>query len=146
MISYNREIRLRDLEIYLLFKSGLSMGYLIIEDLRRPLGKEEMKLYPYKYIDLEDIEEYRNLIKIDVLSDETLNEDDQEIFREFACGLVDRKDFCALKVNYTVNPELFEEFPLDLEVEDYEKMLNVINSGFDISNLSLSNLMYLSQD
>lgn len=45
MISYKRQIRLRDLEIYLLFKNSMSMGYLIIEDLRRPLSASERTLF-----------------------------------------------------------------------------------------------------
>ncbi|WP_445491448.1 hypothetical protein [Niallia sp. 03133] len=146
MISYKREIRLRDLEVYLIFKENISMGYLIIEDLRRPLGQEELTISPYKYMDEEDIEGYRNLIKIDILSDAKLTEEDQELYREFAYDLVDRKDFCALKINYTVDSELFKNLPLDLEVKDYQEVLKVINSKYDISNLNLDNLMYLSQD
>lgn len=146
MISYQRKIRLKDLEIYLLFKDSTSMGYLIIEDLRRPIGKEELELYPYKQMDVEDIETYRNVIKVDILSDESLNDDDKEIFREFALDLVDRKDFCAIKINYTIDEQLFEDFPLDLEMEDYKKMLMAINSDHDISGLDLDKLVYLSQE
>lgn len=146
MIKYKREIRLKDLEIYMIFKDNTSMGYLIIEDLRRPLSKEELKLFPYKYMDKEDIEEYRNVIKIDILSDEILNEDDQEVFKEFAMGLVDCKDFCALVLNVHVNKELFESLPLDNTPEDYQKILIEINSQYNISNLNLNNLLYLSQD
>lgn len=122
------------------------MGYLIIEDLRRPLGKEELELSPYKYMKIEDIQEYQNFIKIDVLSDEKLNEEDQDIFREFAMNLVDSKDFCALALHFHINKELLENLPLDNEPEDYQSILNEINSKYDISNLNLDNLMYLSQD
>ena len=58
--------------------------------------------------------------------------------------LVDRKDFCALIVNFYVNVELFRNLPLDNEPEDYQKILNEVNSNYDISNLN--KLLYLSQD
>lgn len=146
MISFQRKVNMRDLEIFLLFKDDVSMGYLVIEDLRRPLGKEELELFPYKHMDKEDIEAYRNVIKVDMLSDEDLTEDEREIFQEFALDLVDRKDYCAVTMNHTVDGQLFEDLPLDLEVEDYQKILNVINSKYDISNLDLKKLIYLSQD
>jgi hypothetical protein len=57
------------------------------------------------------------------LSDEKLNKEDQDIFKEFAMDLVDRKDFCALIVNFYVNVELFRNLPLDNEPEDYQKIL-----------------------
>jgi len=41
----------------------------------------------------EDIQQFQNVIKIYVLSDEQLNEEDADIFREFAMDLVDGKDF-----------------------------------------------------
>ena len=77
----------------MLFKDSLSMGYLIIEDLRRPLGKEELVLSPYKYMDEEDIMGYRNIIKIDVISVGNLSEEDQDIIREFAMDWLIAKTF-----------------------------------------------------
>lgn len=146
MISYKRQIRLKDLEIYLLFRDSMSLGYLIIEDLRRPLSAEELNLSPYKYMDEEEILEFKNVIRIYVLSDEPLNDKDETVFREFAMDLVDCKDFCALLLDFHVNGELFDNLPLDLESEDYQKILNQVNSTYDISDLNLDNLKYLSQD
>lgn len=146
MISYKREIRLKDLEIYFLFKDSVSMGYLVIEDLRRSLSKEELELDPYKYMDSEEIEEIKNVIKVDILSDEELSEDDQDIFREFAYDLLDGKENGTMIIKYNVNPELFEHLPLTLELKDYQDILTEINSKYNITKMNLSNLMYLSQE
>lgn len=146
MISYKREIRLNDLEIYFLFKDSVSMGYLVIEDLRRSLSKEELELDPYKYMDSEEIEEIKNVIKIDILVDEESSQEDQDVFREFAYDLVDGKENGTLIIKYNVNPELFEELPLTLDIEDYKEILSAVKSEYDISKLNLNNLMYLSQE
>ncbi|MEK4381079.1 hypothetical protein NSS70_04065 [Aeribacillus sp. FSL K6-2848] len=53
----------------------------------------------------EDIQQFQNVIKIYVLSDEQLNEEDADIFRGFAMDLVDGKDFCALILDFHVNGE-----------------------------------------
>lgn len=94
----------------------------------------------------EDIQQFQNVIKIYVLSDEQFNEEDADIFREFAMDLVDGKDFCALILDFHVNGELFENLPLDLKVEDYQKILHAVNSEYDISYVNLDHLLYLSQD
>lgn len=146
MISYKRQIKLKNLEIFLIFKDSISMGYLIIEDTRRKLNQEELTRYPYKQMDIEEINEYKNVIKIYVLSDEELSEDNQTIFKEFAMDLVDCKDFCTLTLDFHINKKLFENLPLDNQPEDYQKILIAVKSEYDISHLNLNNLMFLSQD
>ncbi|WP_335870312.1 hypothetical protein [Bacillus sp. 2205SS5-2] len=94
----------------------------------------------------EEIQEFNNVIKIYVLSDEKLSNENENIFREFAMDLVDSKDFCTLILDFRVNGGLFENLPLDLEPKDYQMILNEVNSTYDISNLNLANLLYLSQD
>lgn len=146
LISYKRQIRLQDLEIFLIYKDSISLGYLIIEDLRRSLGEKELQLFPYRNMDQEDIQAYKNVIKIDVLSDEKLNDEEQEIFKEFAMDLVDCKDFCALVLNYHVNKELLEDLPLVNEPEDYQKILEEVGSEYNILKLDTKKMLYLSQD
>lgn len=146
MISYQREIRLNDLEIYYLFKHHMSLGYLIIEDLRRALNKEELELYPYKYMPSEEIEEIHNVIKVDILSDEALSEEDEDVFRSFAYDLLDGKENGTLIIKYRVNSALFERLPINLGVEDYKEILNAIDSTYDITTLHLRNLKHLSQE
>lgn len=146
MISYKRQVRLQDLEIFMIFQDSMSLGYLLIEDLRRPLGEKELELFPYKHMDKEDLDTYGNVIKIDVLSDENLNDEEQDIFREFAMDLVDCKDFCALVLNFHVNKELMENLPLDNEPEDYQKILEEVDSEYNILDLDTSKMLYLSQE
>ena len=49
-------------------------------------------------------------------------------------------------MHFHVNKELLEIHPLENEPEDYQSILNEINSKYDISSLNLKNLLYLSQD
>lgn len=102
MVSYIRKIRLKDLEIFMLFKKNQSLGYLINEDLRRPLTHEEVET-TFMYMTEEDVGVYKNIIKVDILSDEKLSREDAELFEEFANDLVDTKDFCATIFNYKVD-------------------------------------------
>lgn len=146
MISYRRKVRLEKIEIFLLFKDSVSMGYLIIEDMRRSLNDAEKQLLPFKIMDEDELEEFKNVIKVYILSDEELSEEDRSVFEEFAWDLVDLKDHCAYFLDSYVNEQFFLDAPLDLEVEDYQKMLQLVNSTYDISGLDLRKLMYLSQD
>ncbi|GEL03509.1 hypothetical protein [Rummeliibacillus stabekisii] len=146
MIRYKRRLRMKDLEIFMLFKEGTSMGYLIIEDTKRTLNSAEKQLLPFKIMDEDELEEYKNLIKIYILADEELSKDDKSIFEEFAMDLVDEKDYCAYILESYVDEQFFYVSQVDLEVEDYKKMLKIVNSSYDISNLDLKNLSYLSQE
>ena len=146
MIRYKRKIRLKDLEIFMLFKDGISMGYLIIEDLRRTLNDDEKQRIPFKIMDEEDLSGYINVIRISILSDEELEQEDRDIFKEFAMDLVDEKDHCLYILDSYVNVNFFLEAPLDFEPKDYQKMLELVDSNYDVLNLNLNNLSYLSQD
>jgi hypothetical protein len=145
VISYRRKLRLKDLEIFMLFKKNHSLGYLIIEDLRRPLTLEDVET-TFIYMTEEDVGVYQNIIKVDILSDEKLSREDAQLFEEFACDLVDTKDFCTTIFNYKVDMDLFMELPLDDEINAYKKILESVNSKYDVSHINLNNLMYLSQD
>lgn len=145
MISFRRKLRLKDLEIFILFKKNHSLGYLIIEDLRRPLTLEDIET-SFMYMTEEDVGVYKNIIKVDILSDEKLSREDAELIEEFANDLVDTKDFCATIFNYKVDMDLFMELPLVEDINAYKKILESVNSKYDVSHINLNNLMYLSQD
>jgi len=150
LISYRREVRLRDLEIFMLFKDNVSMGYLIIEDLRRPLNENELQRLPFCIMDKEDIEDIKNTIKIDtVLDGDDYSDEDKEIFEEIAMDLVDGKPHCAYLIKTHVNEKFFYDLPVDPGPKDYQKLLDLVGSNFNISNKSSfedDHLMYLSQD
>ncbi|MEK4713790.1 hypothetical protein [Sporosarcina sp. FSL K6-5500] len=86
------------------------------------------------------------LIQVDILSDEKLSKEDASIFEEFACDLVDTKDFCTTIFNFKVDLNLFVELPLDEDIHAYRKILEAVDSKYDITHVELNNLMYLSQD
>lgn len=130
----------------MLFKDSISMGYLIIEDLRRTLNDDEKQRIPFKIMDAEELDDYINVIRISILSDEELKQEDRDVFKEFAMDLVDEKDHCSYILDSYVNINFFLETPLDLEPKDYQKMLELVGSDYDILNLNLNNLSYLSQD
>ncbi len=134
----------------MLFKDNVSMGYLIIEDLRRPLNENELQRLPFCIMDKEDIEDIKNTIKIDtVLDGDDYSDEDKEIFEEFAMDLVDGKPHCAYLIKTHVNEKFFYDLPVDPGPKDYQKLLDLVGSNFNISNKSSfedDHLMYLSQD
>jgi hypothetical protein len=72
MISINRKLRLRDLEVFRFFKDNKMLTYVIIEDTRGPFTEEDKKLEPLCFLDDEDINEIINVFRIYLLSDESL--------------------------------------------------------------------------
>ncbi|RSD28637.1 hypothetical protein [Mesobacillus subterraneus] len=144
MISFKRKLRLRDLEIFLLYRNNISLGYLIIEDLRRPLNRDDLNTFIY--MTEEDIGVYQNIIKVDFLTDEELNKEDAVVFEEFANDLVDTKDFCATIFNYKVDKGIFLEMPTEEDIGFYQKMLILVNSQYELSSVNLKDLVFLSQD
>jgi hypothetical protein len=129
----------------MIFKKGVSLGYLVIEDLRRPLNLNDIGT-SFEYMTEEDIENYKNIIKVDIVSDESLLKEDIESIEFFSDGLIDEKDFCATYYNYKVDEPLFEELGLDEDVLFYRKLLLSIGSKYDVSSIDLTKLMFLSQD
>ncbi|MFS0883415.1 hypothetical protein [Metabacillus niabensis] len=145
MLKFARNLRLKDLEIFMIYKESISLGYLVIEDLRRPLTLEDIQT-TFVYMVEDDLENYKNIIKVDIVSDESLLSEDKELIEFFSDGLVDTKDYCATLYSYKVDSSLFEELKLPEDVSFYQKLLLSIGSSYDVSNLHLDNLMYLSQD
>ena len=51
MISIDRKLRLRDLEVFRFFKDNKMLAYVIIEDTRGPFTEEDKKLEPLCFLD-----------------------------------------------------------------------------------------------
>lgn len=145
MLTYSRRLRLKNLEIFMIFKNNISLGYLIIEDLRRALDIKDIGTI-FEYMTEEDLDTYKNIIKVDIVSDEILLEEDKKFIEIFADGLIDCKDYCATFYNYKINAELFEQLGLTEDIPFYQQLLSLINSKYNISNLDFNKLMFLSQD
>ena len=89
MISIDRKLRLRDLEVFRFFKDNKVLAYVIIEDTRGPYTEEDKKLDPLCFLDEEDLNEIVNVFKIYLLTDEPLEKEDSIMLREFFGNLVD---------------------------------------------------------
>ncbi|MEH7630538.1 terpene synthase, partial [Bacillus velezensis] len=50
MLSLNRALKLRDLEVFRVLKDGNILSYVIIEDTRKPFTEEDKKLEPLCYM------------------------------------------------------------------------------------------------
>ncbi|MFD6430817.1 terpene synthase, partial [Bacillus velezensis] len=74
MLSLNRALKLRDLEVFRVLKDGNILSYVIIEDTRKPFTEEDKKLEPLCYMDEEDINAILNVFNISIVNDEKLNE------------------------------------------------------------------------
>lgn len=147
MYSYDRKLRLKNLEVFLVYKNNRTLGFLIIEDLRRALTIKDLEENEnFKFFTEDELDDYKNIIKVDIISPKSLSDEDRTTFADFAHGLVEMKDYCTTMYKYTVNADLFETRDIQDNVNFYEKMLSLINSNFNISNVDLKNLMFLSQD
>ncbi|MEK9198198.1 hypothetical protein [Ureibacillus sp. FSL E2-3493] len=51
MISIDRKLRLRDLEIFRFYKENKMLAYVIIEDTRGPFTEEDKRLEPLCFLD-----------------------------------------------------------------------------------------------
>ncbi len=81
MLSLNRALKLRDLEVFRVLKDGNILSYVIIEDTRKRFTEEDKNLEPLCYMDEEDINAIFNVFKISIVNDEKLNEDNSIFIR-----------------------------------------------------------------
>lgn len=88
MLSLNRALKLRDLEIFRVLKDGNILSYVIIEDTRKPFTEEDKKLEPLCYMDEEDINAILNVFKISIVNDEKLYEADSTFIRSYFPNLL----------------------------------------------------------
>ncbi|PRS36342.1 terpene synthase [Bacillus sp. NMCC46] len=144
MITLNRPLKLRDLEVFRVLKNDNILCYVIIEDTRKPLTEEDKKLDPLCYMDEEDINEILNVFKISIINDEKLNEDDSILVRSYFSDFVNNTDLTNFIIKEYVQEGLYDYDDED-DIIFFNRMLRHIGSD-DIKKFDDKNWIYLSQD
>ncbi|MED4631261.1 terpene synthase [Bacillus pumilus] len=144
MITLNRPLKLRDLEVFRVLKNDNILCYVIIEDTRKPLTEEDKKLDPLCYMDEEDINEILNVFKISIINDEKLNEDDSILVRSYFSDFVNNTDLTNFIIKEYVQEGLYDYDDED-DITFFNRMLRHIGSD-DIKKFDNKNWIYLSQD
>ncbi|PID16710.1 terpene synthase [Sporosarcina sp. P34] len=146
MISIDRKLRLRDLEIFRFLKDNVVLAYVIIEDTRKPYTAEDKKLDPLCFLDEEDLNKIVNVFEIYFLSDEPLKRDDSVMLREFFVELVNNSYFTNYITKEYVDEKLYEYADDICNTETYQRMLEVVGSSYKIRNIHTGCWLHLSQD
>jgi hypothetical protein len=146
MISIDRKLRLRDLEVFRFFKDNKMLAYVIIEDTRGPFTEEDKKLEPLCFLDDEDINEIINVFRIYLLSDEPLEKEDSIMLREFFGELVDISSVTNYITQEFIQKDLYEHVDDSWNVKTYQKMLDIVGSKYKIQSIDEKNWLNLSQE
>ena len=146
MISIDRKLRLRDLEIFRFFKDNKMLAYVIIEDTRGPYTEEDKKLDPLCFLDEEDLNEIVNVFKIYLLTDEPLEKDDSIMLREFFGNLVDISSVTNFIIQEYVQKDLYEHMDDSWDIKTYQRMLDIVGSKYKIQSIDEKNWLNLSQE
>lgn len=146
MISIDRKLRLKDLEIFRFLKDNVVLAYIIIEDTRKPYTEEDKKLDPLCFLDEEDLNEIVNVFKIYFLSYELLTRDDSVMLREFFGEFVNNSSFTNYITQEYVDEKLYEYADDICDTETYQRMLEVVGSSYKIRNIHTGSWLHLSQD
>ncbi|MCM3046914.1 terpene synthase [Bacillus altitudinis] len=145
MLSLNRSLKLRDLEIFrVLENNGNILCYVIIEDTRKPFTEEDKKLDPLCYMDEEDLNEILNVFRISIVNDEKLNEKDSILVRSFFSDFVNNTSLTNFIIREYVQEDLYDYDDEDV-ITFFNRMLRHIGSD-DIKEFDDKNWIYLSQD
>ena len=146
MISIDRKLRLRDLEVFRFFKDNKMLAYVIIEDTRGPFTEEDKKLEPLCFLDDEDINEVVNVFRIYLLSDEPLEKEDSIMLRHFFGELVDISSVTNYVTQEFIQKDLYEHVDDSWNVKTYQKMLDIVGSKYKIQSIDEKNWLNLSQE
>ena len=146
MISIDRKLRLRDLEVFRFFKDNKMLAYVIIEDTRGPFTEEDKKLEPLCFLDDEDINEIVNVFRIYLLSDEPLEKEDSIMLRQFFGELVDISSVTNYITQEFIQKDLYEHVDDSWNVKTYQKMLDIVGSKYKIQSIDEKNWLNLSQE
>ena len=146
MISIDRKLRLRDLEVFRFFKDNKMLAYVIIEDTRGPFTEEDKKLEPLCFLDDEDINEVVNVFRIYLLSDEPLEKEDSIMLRQFFGELVDISSVTNYITQEFIQKDLYEHVDDSWNVKTYQKMLDIVGSKYKIQSIDEKNWLNLSQE
>jgi|GEM_PF-729709 len=146
LISIDRKLRLRDLEIFRFFKDEMVLAYVINEDTRGPFTEEDKKLEPLCFLDEEDLNEIVNVFKIYLLTDEPLDKNDSIMLREFFGNLVDISSVTNFIIREYVDKDLYEYTDDSWNIKTYQRMLNIVGSNYKIQDIDKKKWLNLSQD
>ncbi|MFC4322961.1 terpene synthase [Litchfieldia salsa] len=143
MISLQRILKLRDLEIFLGLKDGNILAYVVIEDTRNPFTEEDKQLDPLCYMDEEDVNEILNVFKISLINDEALTTEDSFTLRTYFSDFIN-----TTHLTNFISKEYIQEDLYDYEhnIESFNKILQNIGSNYMIEKFDEKNWIYLSQD
>jgi hypothetical protein len=146
VISIDRKLRLRDLEVFRFFKDNKMLAYVIIEDTRGPFTEEDKKLEPLCFLDEEDINDIVNVFRIYLLSDEPLEKEDSIMLRQFFGELVDISSVTNYITQEFIQKDLYEHVDDSWNVKTYQKMLDIVGSKYKIQSIDEKNWLNLSQE
>ncbi|MGE7837264.1 terpene synthase [Viridibacillus arvi] len=146
MISIDRKLRLRDLEVFRFFKDYKMLAYVIIEDTRGPFTEEDKKLEPLCFLDDEDINEIVNVFRIYFLSDEPLEKEDSIMLRQFFGELVNTSSVTNYITQEFIKKDLYEHVDDSWDVKTYQRMLDIVGSKYKIQSIDEKNWLNLSQE
>ncbi|MFJ9256724.1 terpene synthase [Bacillus velezensis] len=145
MLSLNRVLKLRDLEVFRVLKDGNILSYVIIEDTRKPFTEEDKKIAPLCYMDEEDINAILNVFKISIVNDEKLNEDDSIFIRSYFSEFVNHTNLTNFIIKEYVQKDLYDYDDED-DIIFFNRILRSIGSDYVIKEFDDINWIYLSQD
>lgn len=145
MLSLNRALKLRDLEVFRVLKDGNILSYVIIEDTRKPFTEEDKKLEPLCYMDEEDINAILNVFKISIVNDEKLNEDNSIFIRSYFSEFVNHTNLTNFIIKEYVQKDLYNYDDED-DIIFFNRILRSIGSDYVIKEFDDINWIYLSQD
>ena len=145
MISLNRVLKLRDLEVFRVLKDGNILSYVIIEDTRKPFTKEDKKLEPLCYMDEEDINATLNVFRISIVNDEELNEENSIFIRSYFSEFVNNTNLTNFITKEYVQKKLYD-YDDESDIKFFNRILRNIGSNYIIEEFDEINWIYLSQD
>ena len=145
MLSLNRALKLRDLEIFRVLKDSNILSYVIIEDTRKPFTEEDKKLEPLCYMDEEDINAILNVFKISIVNDEKLYEADSTFIRSYFSEFVNNTNLTNVIIKEYVQEDLYDYDDED-DIIFFNRILRSIGSDYVIKEFDDINWIYLSQD
>ncbi|MCM3125827.1 MULTISPECIES: terpene synthase [unclassified Mesobacillus] len=143
MISLQRILKLRDLEIFHALKDGNILAYAVIEDTRSPFTEEDKKMDPLCYMDEEDINEVLNVFRISLINDEALTKEDSITLRTFFSDFVNTSELTNFIIKEYIQKDLYD---YEDNIEFFNKILKNIGSTYIIKEFDEKKWIYLSQD
>ncbi|MEM4992417.1 terpene synthase [Priestia sp. SB1] len=143
MVSFNRIIKLRDLEIFRVSKDGQIFSYVVIEDTRKPFTEEDKKLDPLCYMDEEDINAILNVFRISLINDEKLSKENSYFLKSFFSDFVNNTNLTNFIFTEYVQEDLYDH---EVDIKFFNKILKDIGSSYIIEEFDERNWIYLSQD